>query len=516
VTTAIAPVEETSGKPQTAMLWLMALPMLVLMGIGAGVAAGVRGADVPVLALALVTGAVCLVPTLLDIGRPSPRRHLLLSLLALGWAVYFVASVFTTYFLAEVILEDHTFGILDLKMIRPADIVRGQLGALIGLLMAFVGYAIPLSRMFPQGIPRPRREWSYRSALFVAAVMVPLGWSLHAAATVGVLPKRLGSGFLGAISNSTYLALALLMLTYIRYRKREPLLLMAALLPPSMIFNFLGGAKSAFLAPAAAVAIAYVIAKRQIALRWIAAGFLAVIVIYPVAEYQRRVILRNNTLGTAYVLQRPVEVFTRLANFLGSQGPGRYLLTGAQATSKRLDALGVTSVIMRDCPSRVPYQGGWTLGYIVLSYVPRVVWADKPEMTIGQWVTDAFVAPGVGLKSHTGPSWIGELYFNFGWIGIVLGMLVVGVWVRIVHEMFFRAGAPLPAQIMSVVALFTMPPAVQSSLMTPVNGVILGSIPLIVTHWAIRLTGGAPASARPDEARPGDAPELSPEARSVA
>jgi hypothetical protein len=224
------------------------------------------------------------------------------------------------------------------------------------------------------------------------------------------------------------------------------------------------------------------------------------------------VILHNNTLGTAYVLQRPVEVFSRLGRFVSNQSPGEYLQRGLQATTKRLDALGVTSVILRDCPSRVPYQGGWTLGYIVLSYVPRIVWANKPDMSIGQWVTDAFVARG--LKSHTGPSWIGEFYFNFGWPGIALGMLVMGIWMRVVNEMFFQPDAPLPAQLMSIVALFTIAPTIQSGLLTPWNGVIIGSLPLIITHWTLRLVGQAPATAKSPE--PGnDSSEISAEIQPV-
>ena len=65
----------------------------------------------------------------------------------------------------------------------------------------------------------------------------------------GILPKRVGSGFLGMISNSTYFGIALLMLTYLRHRSREALMMMLLLIPPSMAFNFLTGSKTAFFSP---------------------------------------------------------------------------------------------------------------------------------------------------------------------------------------------------------------------------------------------------------------------------
>jgi hypothetical protein len=272
-----------------------------------------------------------------------------------------------------------------------------------------------------------------------------------------------------------------------------------ALIIPTMGFNFFTGAKSQFLAPAAVMAIAYIVVRRRIALRWIAVAFLAVILLYPIAEFHRRVILKSK-FGAAHALRTPVQTVSRIARYALSHSPGEYLLVGLHATSIRFDALGVTAVILRECPSRVPYQRGWTLGYIVVSYVPRVAWPGKPEVSIGQWVTDNFVAePGV-LRSHTGPSWIGELYFNFGWPGIVIGMLLIGVYMRILHEMFFRTDAPLPAQLMSVVVLFTIAPTIQAAVMTPINGPIFGAMPLVIAHWVVRLAGGAPLPRRREAA----------------
>ena len=57
-------------------------------------------------------------------------------------------------------------------------------------------------------------------------------------------------------------------------------------------------------------------------------------------------------------------MISRISRFVGSYEFGDYLMQGVQATSRRSDGLGILSVIVRDCPSRVPYQGGWTIGYI--------------------------------------------------------------------------------------------------------------------------------------------------------
>jgi hypothetical protein len=145
----------------------------------------------------------------------------------------------------------------------------------------------------------------------------------------------------------------------------------------------------------------------------------------------------------------------------------------------------------------VPYQGGWTIGYIFLSYVPRIVWADKPDMTTGLWVTANF-GSGPGIASHTAPSWMGELYFNFGWAGIVIGMIIMGIFMRAQHEFLFRAGAPTPVQILAIVVLFAFPQSVIGQLLMAVNAVFFGAMPVVMAHWGVRILGGTTLQARPE------------------
>lgn len=489
-----------AGRPQLGLVLLLVLPLLVGIGLAIGVAVGVHGGRFNVLALALIMGAVALVPLILDVRRPYDRRHILLSFTSLAYLVLFVLSVFTSYFFATSMtrLEDLSIG--DLATLRPDEIVRGQLTALAGFLLLLAGYSIPIGRMVPGGIPTPRRNWTYGTMLAVAFVMIPVGWALYVASAFGILPRRAGSGFLGAISNSTYMGIALLMLAYLRRRSREVLFVMLLLIPASMAFNFLGGSKTAVLSPPAVVAVAYIVVYRRIALRWVAAALALVIIIYPIAEFQRRVVLKENTQGIAYALMRPFETLSKLSRFATSWELGDYVSQGFKATSRRSDGLGILSVILRDCPSRVPFQGGWTLGYIALSYVPRLVWVDKPDMTTGQWVTDNF-GGGPSIRSSTAPTWIGELYFNFGWPGIVFGMLFMGLFMRTLHEMLFLPNAPVPTQIMAVVVLFAFPQTMQMALIGPINSVVFGALPLVFTHWMVRLLGGAPATASGDSGR---------------
>lgn len=67
----------------------------------------------------------------------------------------------------------------------------------------------------------------------------------------------------------------------------------------------------------------------------------------------------------------------------------------------------------------------WTL-------VPRPLWPEKPQLSEFGY---SFAALYLGAKGHTsaGPSMIGDLFRNFRVPGIVLGMFVFGVYLRVIY-----------------------------------------------------------------------------------
>ena len=63
---------------------------------------------------------------------------------------------------------------------------------------------------------------------------------------------------------------------------------------------------------------------------------------------------------------------------------------------------------------------------------------------------------------------------------------------RTLHEVLFQPNATMPAQMMAVLVLFVFPQTLQAALIGPVNVVVFGALPLVFTHWVVRLIGEAP------------------------
>lgn len=467
-----------------------------------GLASGVEADDVPLLLWALVTVVIGFGPLALDAGRPRRERHVFLSMLALVYTLGFVVPIFVHYIPAVGPSDPPALADTNLW---PRDIVTGQWIAIIGLLAFYAGYALPIRQAARQVLPRAAYEWNCTTAIAATVMLVFFGWFVFLGRSFGLIPAALGSGVLGGIANATMFSSSLLMAIYRKYRSRSALLLLIAIVPTTTLIMFMTGSKRAALLPAAMVVLTWVIVDRRIKIRWILGGFLALLLLYPVAQFWRQEILQANTLTIGDVLRNPGPAIARTGDFLASGRSTDYLTDGFEAASRRLDAIGVVSVIVRDTPSVSPFQNGRTIALIPIAYIPRILWPDKPVITIGHWVTEAYAPSGHLLESNLGTTWVGEFYLNWGVTAVIFGMLVLGVMLRFAHEALMRAGATIPLIVAATIVISQSSLAFQGGVVVAVNGPIFTMIPLVGVHLAMRLFGGMERVPLDDPGRAQDA-----------
>ena len=472
------PLAAPARSVQTAVLLLVGLLVFAALSFVVGLASGVRGYDPLLLALGIAILFCGTLPLLLDQFRPPARRHLLLTLLSLMWGIMFGLPIVTQYLLA-----DRLMGANSGLPLRPQEIATGQLAALGALFSMFAGYVLPFGPIVARAFPKPRRDWSPSVALAVACTMIPLGWIIYLGSIFGFISARMGSGFLGSISLSTFFGIALLAIVQQRHRSRLALLLMLALIPPTMGFMFFTTSKERFFLPLIMVGMAYLVVNRRIPARWVAVGGALFIAFYPIASAYRHAVVQGQTVFN--VLQDPLGSLNALSQELEGFGLDDFIEDGLVRTTARIDGLSIMSVILRDTPDPVPFQGGWTVWYIPLAYIPRALWAGKPIFDMGQFVTDNYWG-GPGIISSTGATWPGEFYMNFGFAGVVIGMMFLGVFFRVLHEAIFRMPTTIPLLLAAVIVLSVTVTRIESNIMTPVNGVFFHSFPLLVTHLFVR------------------------------
>jgi hypothetical protein len=73
---------------------------------------------------------------------------------------------------------------------------------------------------------------------------------------------------------------------------------------------------------------------------------------------------------------------------------------------------------------------GETLDYLAYAFVPRFLWPDKPLIAKGSWfavrIGQAYIRPDGRASNAVNMTIAGELYLNYGWLGVIVGCLLVG------------------------------------------------------------------------------------------
>jgi hypothetical protein len=78
---------------------------------------------------------------------------------------------------------------------------------------------------------------------------------------------------------------------------------------------------------------------------------------------------------------------------------------------------------------------GSTLDYLGVAFIPRAVWPEKPTIAKGAWfalrIGKANVTPSGAISNSINMTIPGELYLNFGWIGVFVGLLLFGAIIAV-------------------------------------------------------------------------------------
>lgn len=108
------------------------------------------------------------------------------------------------------------------------------------------------------------------------------------------------------------------------------------------------------------------------------------------------------------------------------------------ATSLNFLGVDKTSHIIDRMPEKMEFQFGETLILWIMAPIPRVWWPQKPEMTEGR-VIGEFIYEKRDSNSQGGgvpPGYIAELYLNFWYPGIIIGMFLFGFFLKIFYDAF--------------------------------------------------------------------------------
>ena len=121
---------------------------------------------------------------------------------------------------------------------------------------------------------------------------------------------------------------------------------------------------------------------------------------------------------------------------IGKSGSAESLQFGVDRLAERLDILTTLSVVVSNYEQLAPYEEAYDLDNniwkdMTIFLIPRVLWKEKPSASDARKYSDLYFNQSDTSFAITP---IGDLLRNFGIVGIFVGMLVIGIFLRVIYR----------------------------------------------------------------------------------
>ncbi len=301
------------------------------------------------------------------------------------------------------------------------------------------------------GAHLPRREqrqlvvadWPQKTILAAGAALWIVGYATTIYLQVFIFPEKtiaatargfaeLSPGMIFLIMLGNLLApLATLILSYGYARSRTLwwLGIILFVIAAQVAIAFVTDIRGLALMPVAMVIVALTLTRNKVPVTWIVASILGAGVVFPILSAYRVVISGQRGMTrtqAARNLGKVVDtVLAYRAKLSQDSRAGGEENGGGQTLFERASLKANVERALESTGVDVPFQEGRTFVAIPLAFIPRLVWPDKPSASTGQLFNRAFY-PGGSPDTYISPSNLGELYWNFGWPGVLIGLPLIG------------------------------------------------------------------------------------------
>ena len=358
------------------------------------------------------------------------RRDSELRLLALFVPFYYLlfgaAELITWFFPLRYVLYE---GTEKLRKSGFSDIL-----ILLGGISMVAGYLINRAMFPPGGGGWFRREWNETTAYWAGILIWIIG-------TIALIIVHIVYESTGktvdmtslVISNGSYLSLlGGIIMTYLAYTAKANRLVwltLIAMVGFELILGFAGNWKEISFRLPLIIVISGFLLKGKLRIK------LALIIAICFIPYQAAFnIYRTNVIMAKHrTYLEAIESSQRSVEEVqsGVRQDRGMIVRAAIIAVDRVDCRKYIDILVNSLGTKRPYKNGATLAYALYSFVPKMIWPEKPQGTTGQMFNREFGLSASPL-TFVPTTLIGDFYWNFGMAGGIIGMFVFGAILSII------------------------------------------------------------------------------------
>lgn len=352
------------------------------------------------------------------------------------WAAAYFALLFVLRPLYDLIFGSEFLGDIPFDQATGEAFNLGLIYAWLSFCVFLVGYYSNLGAIFARIFPRLPTGWSGNRAKIAWPLLFGFGfifyfvlvgsfggWAYYITHKQETLTAP-GQGYLLLSTSLITIAFTLKLTCSLESYQRNYMVL-GLFLVILLAIGFFSGSKGAFLAPIMVVIVALYYLKSNIRFRHLVYSLPFVFLLFPAFNTYRNASFEDQTQMT---LEAPMT-----SDALIEHGMSRFY---------GIDSL---TLVIRDTPAVMDYQFGETILPLLVAWIPRQLWEEKPTISFGKLFAETYMGEFfAGTGTSASPTLLGEAYLNFHFPGVLLVTFLSGVIIRSIYVWLIKLnfGAP--------------------------------------------------------------------------
>ena len=208
--------------------------------------------------------------------------------------------------------------------------------------------------------------------------------------------------------------------------------------------------------------ISYMFKKK---IPWLFLIFFFVIIIFSPLKYN----LRYKDLGHHDRFNYVAEELNNIPNSGGG-------------SARVLNSYFIYHFVLLKVPEKYPYFEPSTYSNLTTSFIPRVLWKNKPKSEVGREFSVKYGFNEQGNLTSINLPWVAELYLNFSFFGLFFGMFLIGAFIALLNKL---VSVPMNNYVQYISGLAVVAPLIlpESNFALMIGGIIPQYISLIVVFY---------------------------------
>jgi hypothetical protein len=200
-----------------------------------------------------------------------------------------------------------------------------------------------------------------------------------------------------------------------------------------LAYQVIQGSKTFLLLPLFILLLSFYYAKKRIPWKGaIAATLVAALIVFPFVSAYRDFFQSKYRGGIPSLGQLNLKE-TLESSYRDSQDEERNIGDSLLKMLSRFDGADELYSLTGIVPGLIPFKHGEDFEAILYVFIPRAIWTSKPVFSPG-----AAYGEILGTATSVTPFPIGEMYWNFGYYGMTVGMMLWGIFLAACMSLFDR------------------------------------------------------------------------------